>query len=88
MYYSKFELYSKDLNNGGSKGKLGLNAKANVTMQCFYGSVTSDPGRYGSFDLSGWDKHDPIEQNLQHMALSKQSLLSITLLVMTLTFVW
>lgn len=68
LYRMYMDLYSKDLHNGASKDDLGLRVKSNVTMQCFWGGVTSDPGEFGSFDLSGWETHDPTQVDLKYMS--------------------
>lgn len=44
---------------------------ANVSMQCFFGPVASEPaGYHDSIDMSGWESFDPTLVNLQYMSQS------------------
>lgn len=71
-YYTQVDfvgLYSKDLNSGGNIKKLGIRADSNVTMQCFFGPVDTEPSGYHEvIDMSSWDTTDTILANTKYMS--------------------
>lgn len=53
-------LWTKDFNDVKlNKDHLGIYPDVNRTIQCYAGILSSDPGRYGSYDLSNYETHDP-----------------------------